>query len=571
MICSNCNTMNADGVKFCGNCGAPLGMAQPQMQQAQGQPQMQQAQGQPQMQQAQPQMQPGYGPQMQPGYAPPAGNNNKGGGLKIALIAVCSLLAVAVVVLALVLTGVIGGDKSGSGKTDVVSSNKTSTRPGRNKSGNSGTGDTGGQTDAVTLYDVTIESHAETFTLTTADGEETTVFEATYDTLSVPDASPELQRQLDALGDTDARSIRDVLSNQAEYMYEALMEEAAYAVFPWQETTKLIVERADSEIFSVVTDGYTYSGGVHGVGGYAGHTYAAENGRELTLDEIVTDHEALAEAIEAEMEQDERLSESVLFYREVYDGGFAEYLLTTYQSESGGLNVSWTLTDEGLHVWFSDYMLGSYAAGRGDVLIPFAEYRSLFRDASLFEHGKSGTGLEDRVTRKKTDMKTHDLVAYCREEGIDLTVSAEGADRFASLRGEIARTQNGFTFTITESEAEYLKPGRVYEYVRGTGDGYGITGALTGKWECADSADALVRMYTFSEDGTWSGEIADYSGESDHPGFHGTYEISGYEDRMLDIRLFDENGEVWNEATLMEMDHSYGMLFSDTEAVYHWF
>ena len=68
-----------------------------------------------------------------------------------------------------------------------------------------------------------------------------------------------------------------------------------------------------------------------------------------------------------------------------------------------------------------------------------------------------------------------------------------------------------------------------------------------------------------------SGEIADYSGESDHPGFHGTYEISHYEDRMLDIRLFDENGEVWNEATMMEMDHSYGMLFSDTEAVYHWF
>ena len=23
MVCSNCNTINADGVKFCGNCGAP--------------------------------------------------------------------------------------------------------------------------------------------------------------------------------------------------------------------------------------------------------------------------------------------------------------------------------------------------------------------------------------------------------------------------------------------------------------------------------------------------------------------------------------------------------------------
>ena len=29
MYCSNCNTMNADGVRFCSNCGAPLGTAQP--------------------------------------------------------------------------------------------------------------------------------------------------------------------------------------------------------------------------------------------------------------------------------------------------------------------------------------------------------------------------------------------------------------------------------------------------------------------------------------------------------------------------------------------------------------
>lgn len=29
MICAQCNTMNADGVQFCGNCGAPLGIMQP--------------------------------------------------------------------------------------------------------------------------------------------------------------------------------------------------------------------------------------------------------------------------------------------------------------------------------------------------------------------------------------------------------------------------------------------------------------------------------------------------------------------------------------------------------------
>ena len=128
MICSNCNTMNADGLKFCGNCGAPLGMAQPG-------PQTQQAQGQPQMQ-------PGYGQQMQPGYAPPAGNGKGGGGLKAVLIAVCALLAVAVVALALVLTGVIGPKNSDDGKTDVASSEQSTSRSDSKKSGSKKTGTT---------------------------------------------------------------------------------------------------------------------------------------------------------------------------------------------------------------------------------------------------------------------------------------------------------------------------------------------------------------------------------------------------------------------------------------------
>ncbi|MBR0171945.1 MAG: zinc ribbon domain-containing protein [Lachnospiraceae bacterium] len=161
MICSNCNTMNADGMKFCGNCGAPLGSAQPGLQMQQGGMQYRQP---PQQAQGQPQMQPGYGPQMQPGYAPPAGNN-KGGGLKTALIAVCSLLAVAVVVLALVLTGVIGGEKnSGDGKTDAAQSNEETSRGSRGGSDSTKTvsdpyQDEAGVTAALDVYAQFLEDY----------------------------------------------------------------------------------------------------------------------------------------------------------------------------------------------------------------------------------------------------------------------------------------------------------------------------------------------------------------------------------------------------------------------------
>ena len=146
MFCQRCNTMNADGIRFCGNCGAPLGAAQQQFTQS-GQPQMQP--GQPQMQPGQPQMQMQYQqPQMQPGYgqptpqpAPPAGDPGNGGGkkggsgLKVALIAVCALLVVAVVVLVLVLTGVIGGKRSSG--SNAARSGSSTTRFGRNIGGSS--------------------------------------------------------------------------------------------------------------------------------------------------------------------------------------------------------------------------------------------------------------------------------------------------------------------------------------------------------------------------------------------------------------------------------------------------
>ena len=150
-------------------------------------------------------------------------------------------------------------------------------------------------------------------------------------------------------------------------------------------------------------------------------------------------------------------------------------------------------------------------------------------------------------------------------------LSAEGTERNASVKGELVRTPTGFTYTITESEAPYLQAGKSYEYVRGDSGSYGMTGSLTGNWECADWADADIRLYTFHGDGTWSGEYADYSGSGNHAAVHGTYEIREFDNYRMELVLFDEYGNKWNEATMTVMESAYGLLFSDTEAVYYRF
>ena len=148
---------------------------------------------------------------------------------------------------------------------------------------------------------------------------------------------------------------------------------------------------------------------------------------------------------------------------------------------------------------------------------------------------------------------------------------AEGTERYASVKGELVRTANGFTYTITESEDEYLRVGDAYEYVRGTDGTYGLTGTLLGNWESADWAGADIRLFTFSADGTWTGEHADYAGNSDCANVSGTYEIRESDNEVASFRMYDENGNTFKEGFIWHSEGDYGLQFDHEDPVYYRF
>ena len=81
MICPKCHSINADGMRFCGNCGTALSVARPTQQMPQ----------------------PQYG-QQSPSAGAGAGGQGRGGkGLVIALVAGVATLVVVVAVLAVML------------------------------------------------------------------------------------------------------------------------------------------------------------------------------------------------------------------------------------------------------------------------------------------------------------------------------------------------------------------------------------------------------------------------------------------------------------------------------------
>ena len=102
MICPKCNVMNAEGVRFCGNCGRALSVAPPQQPPMQGT-----SQG---MYQQQP-----YQQSQMPLYGNGSGGKKSGKGLIIGLVAGAAILVVVVAVLVVMLLR--GGGTSGEGNT----------------------------------------------------------------------------------------------------------------------------------------------------------------------------------------------------------------------------------------------------------------------------------------------------------------------------------------------------------------------------------------------------------------------------------------------------------------------
>ena len=80
----------------------------------------------------------------------------------------------------------------------------------------------------------------------------------------------------------------------AEYCGELRQEREEYeAGYEISEETDVYLRRFDDRIFSYLEYGDTYTGGAHGYYWFEGYNYHPEDGREITLEEVIRDSDRL--------------------------------------------------------------------------------------------------------------------------------------------------------------------------------------------------------------------------------------------------------------------------------------
>ena len=161
--------------------------------------------------------------------------------------------------------------------------------------------------------------------------------------------------------------------------------EMRYTYSGYEYYTDANVMRADSAVFSIQTHYEGYTGGAHGYYSNDGTTFDSGTGARLALTDIVTDPDALKEAIYKNLMKN---------YPDLYEDTVKEHLDQAFAAMTGERDSSsgsedaenedetellcWNLGYEGLVFYFNPYVLASYAEGMQVAEISFADYPELF-------------------------------------------------------------------------------------------------------------------------------------------------------------------------------------------------
>lgn len=135
------------------------------------------------------------------------------------------------------------------------------------------------------------------------------------------------------------------------------------------EESEFSVRRADTQVLSIVETGFTYSGGAHGMSGFATVNFDVETGKEIALESVVTDMNSLPEILATEILEK---YPDITYWTDTLAETFQEYISPTdaeYAPE-----FTWTLDYEGVTFYFGNYEIGSYADGLQIVTISYKEY-----------------------------------------------------------------------------------------------------------------------------------------------------------------------------------------------------
>ena len=141
----------------------------------------------------------------------------------------------------------------------------------------------------------------------------------------------------------------------------------------YMDTTYSVVKRADEKAVSIEYEGYTFSGGAHGMYWYASRNIDPATGEEIALSDVVKDQNKLNELLLKEL--DARYPEMEITKRENL---FGAYDMNVTATDLTKFAYTFTLDPDGICFYFSIYDLGSYADGVQMVKLLYSAAPDLF-------------------------------------------------------------------------------------------------------------------------------------------------------------------------------------------------
>ncbi len=139
--------------------------------------------------------------------------------------------------------------------------------------------------------------------------------------------------------------------------------------------------RVDEQLISFFMEGSSYAGGAHPIPHIDAYTFDRKTGRQIALDEIVTNRTLLIAAIEAAFQ-----TQYPVAVERDFPHGVMEVLLMQHPSEKGLSSFCWYMAADGsLVIHYPAAVLASYAAGAFTLTIARQDAPRLFTAAYPME------------------------------------------------------------------------------------------------------------------------------------------------------------------------------------------
>lgn len=148
---------------------------------------------------------------------------------------------------------------------------------------------------------------------------------------------------------------------------------------PYALQNEYNVTLATADLLSLVFNGYTYSGGAHGISTHQTYIFDLHDNRIMSLSDLFNPGTDYLEVLSDFCEQE-------LIGREISE---ADWVRAGASPKTENY-AYYFLTDQGLSIIFPAYQVASYAAGPQEVLIPYDKLKGILKSDLL-----------DRVTLKK--------------------------------------------------------------------------------------------------------------------------------------------------------------------------